>query len=107
MADFQEKISQFTDKGIQVIAASAETLDEAKATVEKASLSYPVAYGLDPKTIAASHGTYYSDDATYLHATGFLIDPDGVVDISVYSCGAIGRITADDALLIMEYRLKD
>ena len=106
MADFEEKLSRFTEHGVQVIAASSETLEEAQETVEKGGLSYPVAYGLNPAEFASQFGAFYSDDSTYLHATGFLIDPDGAVDISVYSCGAIGRFTADDSLQILSYRLK-
>ena len=106
MADFEKKISRFNEQDVQVIAASSETLEEVQKTVEKAGLSYPVAYGLKPEEFASQFGAFYSDDSTYLHATGFLIDPDGAVDISVYSCGAIGRFTADDALQILDYRLK-
>ena len=89
------------------MAASSETLEEAKKTVAELGLSYPVAYGLVPKDFGSRFGAFYSDDSTYLHATGFLVDPEGVVDISVYSCGAIGRFTADDALQILEYRLNE
>ena len=85
---------------------SSETQEEAQETVEKLGLSYPVGYGLVPREFAEQYGAYYSDDSTYLHATGFLIDPEGAVDISVYSCGAIGRFTADDSLQILSYRLK-
>lgn len=105
MADFQEKIARFTEQNVAVVAASTETLEEATETVEKGKLSYPVGYGLDAKEFASRYGAFYSDDGTYLHATGFLIDPDGVVDIAVYSSGAIGRFTADDALQILKYRL--
>lgn len=104
MADFEENLSRFTDQGVEVIAASSETLDEAKNTVAELNLHYPVGYGLDPEEFASRYGAYYSDDSTFLHATGFLIDPDGLVDISVYSCGAIGRLTAADSLQILEYR---
>lgn len=106
MADFEEKIARFTEQGVAVVAASTETLGEAAETVEKLHLSYPVGYGLDTKEFASRYGAYFSDDGTYLHATGFLVDPEGVVDIAVYSSGAIGRFTADDALQILEYRLK-
>ena len=106
MADFEEKLSQFTEKGVQVVAASSETLEKAMETVDKLQLSYPVGYGLVPEEFASPYGAYYSDDSTYLHATGFLIDPEGIVDIAVYSSGAIGRFTAADALQILGYRLK-
>ena len=106
MADFEEKISRFTDNGVQVVAASSESLEDAQKTVEQLKLSYPVGFGLVPEEFALRFGAFYSDDSTYLHATGFLIDPEGVVDIAVYSSGAIGRFTADDSLQVLEYRLK-
>lgn len=107
MADFQNKITRFTENDVQVVAASSETLDAARETVAKLGLSYPVGYGLEPEVFAAHFGAYYADDdEPYLHATGFLIDPAGTVDIAVYSSGAIGRFTADDSLQILDYRLK-
>ena len=92
-----------------MIAASTETLAEATETVEKSGVSYPVAYGLNPEKFASLVGAYWADDddEPYLHATGFLLKPDGTVDIAVYSSGAIGRFTADDALQILEYRLAE
>ena len=71
-------------------------------------MTYPVGYGLEPKEFASRFGAYYADDddEPYLHATGFLIDPGGDVDIVVYSSGAIGRFTANDSLQILDYRLK-
>ena len=106
MADFQAHLGKFTDQGVSVIAASSESEEEAGQTVKQLALSLPVAYGLEPTAFASQYGAFYSDDGTYLHATGFLLDPDGLVDISVYSCGAIGRLTASDALRILEYRLE-
>ena len=91
---------------MQVIAASTETLEEAQKTVEELGLSYPVGYGIVAEEFASRFGAFYSDDGTYLHATGFLIEPEGVVDIAVYSSGAIGRFTASDSLQILEYRLE-
>ena len=90
---------------MSVIAASSESEEEARKTAQQLGLSLPVGYGLSPAEFASKYGAFYSDDGTYLHATGFLIDPDGLVDISVYSCGAIGRLTASDALQILEFRL--
>ena len=88
-----------------MVAASSENLEEAQKTVKASGVTYPVGFGVNPEEFAARYGAYYSDDSTYLHATGFLIDPNGVVDIAVYSCGAIGRFTAADSLQILEYRL--
>ena len=92
--------------GVTVLVASSETKEEAEKTADKLELTMPVGYGLAPKDFASEYGAFYSDDGTYLHATGFLLKPDGSVDISVYSSGAIGRLTAADALQILEHRLK-
>lgn len=92
---------------MKVIAASAETEDEATKTVADQAVTYPVGWGLNPKEFAERYGAFYSDDGTYLHATGFLLDPKGVVDIAVYSSGAIGRLTAKDSLSILGYRLAE
>lgn len=108
MADFEEFIGKFTDKDVSIIAASSETLEEATETVAKSGVSYPVGYGLNPEEFASVFGAYWADDdEPYLHATGFLLDPEGKVDIAVYSSGAIGRFTAEDALHILKYRLKE
>ncbi len=107
MVDFEANLSRFTDQGAQAVAVSSETPDEAQNTVQQLSLSYPVGFGLVPEEFASRYGTFYSDDSTYLHATGFLLDPKGLVDIAVYSSGAIGRFTASDSLQILEYRLKE
>lgn len=106
MADFKERHAEFEAQGVQVVAASSETLEDARKTVNASGVVFPVGYGIRPEAFAKRFGAFYSDDGTYLHATGFLIDPQGLVDISVYSCGAIGRFTAADALQILTYRLK-
>lgn len=107
MADFQANLEAFEALGVPVAAASAETEEEAANTVSELGLRYPVGWGLNPADFAETHRAYYSDDGTYLHATGFLLDPNGKVDIAVYSSGAIGRLTATDSLSILDYRLKE
>ena len=61
-------------------------------------LAFPVAYGLQAREFAAQTGAFFNAAKNYLHATGFLLDPSGTVLSAVYSTGAIGRLTASDAL---------
>lgn len=109
MADYQEHLAEFSKRGIDVIAASSETKEEAEETIAKLGLSYPVAYGIDPAAFAELTGAFFADDDDdrYLHATGFILRPDQTVDIAVYSTGAIGRLEVEDSLNLMKFRLEE
>jgi len=39
----------------------------------------------------------------YLQSTGFVLDPQGKVIVSVYSSGAIGRLVLDDVIGLFRY----
>ena len=88
-----------------VAAASVETLADAQKTASEQSLGFPVGYGIDAEDFAARFGAYYEPKAKYLHATGFILKPDGTVQIAVYSSGPIGRLTAADSLLALDHYL--
>ncbi|MFQ5893484.1 MAG: peroxiredoxin, partial [Nitrospinota bacterium] len=46
-----------------------------------------------------------NEEPLYLHATGFILWPDGTIFLSVYSSGAIGRLVANDTIgLIRHYQ---
>lgn len=109
MADYQERLAEFREKGVDIVAASVETEAEAKETVEKLGLDFPVAYGIDPVTFAKTTGAYYAkdEDGDFLHATGFMLKPDNTIDVAVFSSGAIGRLEVGDALQFVEFRLKN
>ena len=45
------------------------------------------------------------DDPPYLHPSGFILRPDETIVMLVQSSGAIGRLTADDTIgLINNYQ---
>ena len=98
MADFQSKASDFEAAGIRLLAASVDTEEQARQVTRELGLSYGVGYGLSAQEVSAATGAYYESDKGYLHATGFIIKPEGSVAAAVYSTGAIGRYTAADAL---------
>ena len=66
-------------------------------------LSFAVGYGLDAREIANRYGAFFEGEKKFLHATGFLIKPDGSVCNAVYSTGPIGRLTAADSLRLIDY----
>ncbi|MGA3208505.1 MAG: hypothetical protein ABSE05_11865 [Syntrophales bacterium] len=51
-------------------------------------------------------GAFFDDVRIFVHATGFILRPDGKVDEAVYSTGPIGRFASVDAPFIIEYRIK-
>jgi hypothetical protein len=53
--------------------------------------------------VAAATGAFVNDDPRYLQSTGFVLDPDGRVIVSVYSSGAIGRLVPDDVAGLVRY----
>jgi peroxiredoxin len=102
---FQRKLPEFEKLGVRIIAISADPLDEAKQTVEKHHLTFPVLYGANPAFAAKTFGAYVAQDVhgTYINSTGFILQPNGTIAIAVYSSGAIGRLVPDDALGLIKY----
>jgi peroxiredoxin len=98
LLDFQRNIREFEKKNIQVIAASADTWDEALGTVERYRLTFRIGYGLKPRQVSMLTGAFYNERENYLHATGFIMGPDGRIEDAVYSSRSIGRLVAKDCL---------
>ena len=94
---------EFNRYAIQVIAASVDTPEKAKETVDRYSISFRVGYGLDVREVSAKTGAFYDEKELYLNATGFIINPEGVIVNAVYSTLAIGRLTPADCLSIIHY----
>ena len=103
MLDFQVQTEVMKKLDIQVVAASADPLEKAGETVKGLKLSFPVGYGLDAKAVSTQIGAYYDPKKLYLHATGFLLRPDGKVMNAVYSSMAIGRLTPQDIASVVEF----
>ena len=85
-----------------MVAASVDSLEKAMETVENFKLSFPVGCGLDAKAVSLQIGAYYDEKEMYLHATGFLLRPDGTVLNAVYSSRSIGRLVPQDVTSLVE-----
>ena len=48
-------------------------------------------------------GAFVNEDPLYLQSTGFVLDPQGTVVVSVYSSGAIGRLIPEDVTGLVRY----
>lgn len=87
----------------QLLAASADSLEDAAKTVKEKQLTFPVAYGLDAKEFSSKTGAFYDEEKEFSHATGFLLNRDGKIIVAAYSTGAIGRLTPQDCMGLITY----
>ena len=103
LADFQARISEFEKRKIKVIGASVDSLEDAKKIVEQHKISFPISYGLNAEHFASVTGAYYDEKKGFIHATGFVIKPNNRIGVAIYSTGAIGRLTATDLLVMLDF----
>ena len=81
-------------------------MDDEAATLEliaRHGLTFPVGHSADARAIASATGAFINEDPLFLQSTGFVLDPEGRVVVSVYSSGAIGRLVPDDVVGLIGY----
>jgi peroxiredoxin len=103
LSAFQRALDQLSAMDIQVVALS---VDDEAATLDligRHHLRFPVGYGADADAIAEATGAFVNLDPRFLQATGFVLDTDGQIVVSVYSSGAIGRLMPQDVLGLVRY----
>jgi peroxiredoxin len=100
---FQRALPKFEEAGIKIVSLSVDDEPTARAMIDDNKLTFPIAYGADAPKIAALTGAFVNAQPLHLQSTGFVLDPDGKVAISVYSSGAIGRLVPDDVLGMVRY----
>jgi len=103
LQDFQKHIDDFGSAGIEVIAASSDSEDNARKTVEEFGVTFKVGWGLDAREVSSQTGAFYNKEKGHLHATGYILAPDGMIAEAVYSTGPVGRLVAQDTLALIKY----
>lgn len=103
MADFQEHYAQFKDENIEILAGSVESENDAAEFAGEIGVNYHMAYGLECRKIAEELGSFFAEDRKYLQPTAYIIDPNGRVACSSYSSGPVGRMSARNALDLIEH----
>jgi peroxiredoxin len=103
LLDFQRSLAELQAVGAEVVALSVDPLEKAQETVEKHRLQFPVLYGLDAHEVGEKTGAVVNEEPLFLQATGFLLQPDGRIALSVYSSGAVGRLVAADTMNLLKY----
>jgi peroxiredoxin len=84
--------------GVWVVALSVDDEATTQNLIAKHGLQFPVGHSADADAVAAITGAFVNPDPWYLQSTGFVLDPDGRVVLSVYSSGAIGRLVPHDVI---------
>jgi peroxiredoxin len=100
---FQRAAESLADVGAKIVALSVDDETTTRELIAKHHLAFPVGHSADAHRIAAATGAFVNDEPTYLQSTGFVLDPEGRVVVSVYSSGAIGRLVAEDVVGLIRY----
>jgi peroxiredoxin len=96
----------FERRNILVVAGSIDTIDLAQQTRDKHEITFPLAYGMNVLEFARATGAHYHAERGYLHATGFILKPDGTIQNAVYSTGPIGRLSPAECIALIAYYSK-
>jgi peroxiredoxin len=100
---FQRAKDALAEVGVKVVALSVDDEPTSKALVDKLRLDFPVGHSADARAIAAATGAFVNEEPLFLQSTGFVLDPQGRVVVSVYSSGAIGRLVPEDVVGLVRY----
>jgi peroxiredoxin len=100
---FQRASASLAEAGVRMAAL---WVNDEKTTAEftaEHGLTFPLGHSADARAIAEKTGAFVNEDPLYLQSTGFVLDPQGRVVVSVYSSGAIGRLVPEDVLGLVRY----
>lgn len=103
---FQEKVTDFEERNVALIAASVDPIEDARETVTTLGLTYPVAYGLRHMEFAEQTGAFYEVRRSIIHATEFVIKADGTLLGAVYSTGPSGRYDVEAAMRVIDFDIQ-
>ncbi len=96
-------MEDFRAENMGILAGSVDAVSEASKTVNDLGLSFPVAHGLDLEETGRILGGFYQQEKRYLQPSGFVIRPDGTLEVASYSSGPIGRLKAANVLALVRY----
>ena len=100
---FQRASESLAAAGIKVAALWVDDEETTAQFTAKHGLTFPLGHSADARAVAALTGAFVNPDPVYLQSTGFVLDLQGKVIVSVYSSGAIGRLVPDDVVGLVRY----
>ena len=86
-----------------MVALSVDDQATTAELVAKHGLTFPIGHSADATATSAATGAFVDPERGFLQSTGFVLNPDGQVVVSVYSSGAIGRLVPDDVIGLIRY----
>jgi peroxiredoxin len=100
---FQRAQDRLEELGVRVVALSVDDEATTAKLIADHGLTFPVGHSADAAALQDALGAFVNPDPVHLQSTGFVLDPDGRVIVSVYSSGAIGRLVPDDVAGLIRY----
>ena len=100
---FQRAAEKLAEADVKLVALSVDDEATTRELIAGHGLGFPVGHSADAQAIAGATGAFLNPEPAYIQSTGFILDPDGQVIVSVYSSGAIGRLVPDDVLGMITY----
>ncbi len=100
---FQRASDNLTQTGIKVAALSVDDEPTTAELIAKHGLTFPVGHSADAAAIAGLTGAFVNPGPVFLQSTGFVLNPESKVVVSVYSSGAIGRLVPEDVIGLVRY----
>ena len=105
LAEFEEKLDQFSPINASVYAYSTDSIENTKAMIEKHGFTMPILAQVNGPEMVEKQGVYYEERRNILHANSFVLKDDKVISLTI-SNGPIGRMTASDALGMIKFLQK-
>ncbi len=104
MVDFATHARPLIGAEIKVVAASVDSVEQTAELKAGLRVGFPMYAEVDAHAVAESTGAFIqTGDRTFIHATGFLVRPDGRIATAVYATGPVGRLTPSDVLRIVAF----
>jgi peroxiredoxin len=100
---FQRSAETLDSLDVKIVSISVDDEATARELIAKHGLTFPVGHDADAAAIHEATGAFVNPEPVYLQSTGFVLDPDGNVVVSVYSSGAIGRLVPEDVAGLVRY----
>jgi peroxiredoxin len=95
---FERAHDRLAEIDARVVALSVDDEPTTRALIDEHGLRFPVGHSADADAVRDAVGAFVNPDPKYLQSTGFVLDRDGRVIVSVYSSGAIGRLVPADVV---------
>ena len=103
LRSFQRATTRLTEAGAKVIALWVEDEATTEGFAQDNGIEFPIGYGVDATAVAAVTGAFVNPEPTYLQSTGFVLNADGKVLVSVYSSGTIGRLVPNEVIGMIQW----